>query len=307
MLDVYDVPSPYGNSDVQTFMGKCTVAGAQWETWQKPRGKTMLDILLVGKGGNGGTGVVGGNSVSAGGGGGGSGSITRLLIPLVLIPDTLYLSLAGQAATTTLASYISIAPTTVANTVLAIANGGGNGGNGTAATAGTAGAAGAIATIATMPFGSLYATFLAGVVGTIGGGTVLGPPMTLPLTGQFVTGGTGGGGLPGAGAVGLAGGLITAVGALPINPGGIGGTAAAVPPGNGSTGMRPIYKLLYGYGGTGGGSTFGTATTTGLVQSTGGHGAPGCGGGGNGGALTGSVAAVTTGQGGVAFAILTCW
>jgi hypothetical protein len=59
-------------------------------------------------------------------------------------------------------------------------------------------------------------------------------------------------------------------------------------------------------GGTGGGSTHGTALTTGLVQSNGGDGAPGCGGGGMGGALTASTAGAV-GQGGVAFAVITTW
>ena len=168
MLGLNHIPRPTGASDVQIFTGKSATAGATWETWYKPRGKTMLYIFMVGKGGNGGTGVIGAVSTAAGGGGGGSGGQTVLQLPLALIPDRLYLSLAGVSATTTLASYIAVAPNTTANNTLAIANGGGNGAASAGTAGGTAGAAGAVATAATMPLGFAFASVLAGQAGIIG-------------------------------------------------------------------------------------------------------------------------------------------
>jgi hypothetical protein len=317
MLDLSHIPTEYGASDIQTFVGKSDAItnGVMWETWLKPRGKSMCSILLIGNGANGGTGVVGANSVSAGGGGGGSGAMTSITIPIALIPDQLYISLnSGGNAASGLANYVCIAPpltagggAPIANNTLVIAGGGGRGGNGAAAVAGAAGSAGAIATLATMPLGWQWANIaLAGQAGIIGGTTVAGGPLTLPLTGLIVTGGTGGAGLGAAAAAGTAGGTITGVGVFPTIAGGLGTAVATTPPGSGTPGCVPIPKLGYWMGGTGGGSTHGTATTTGLVQSSGGDGARGCGGGGMGGALTGSTVGIV-GKGGPAFCIITCW
>jgi len=313
MLDISFIPTNTGSADVQVFYGTSTAAGNDWITWVKPRGKTMINIILVGKGGNGGLGVVGAVSTAAGGGGGGSGSQTHLTMPLALLPDRLYLSLAGYSATTNLASYIAISPkltagagAPIANDTLMIANGGGNGGNAAGATAGAAGTAGSIATVGAMPLGWPFATLsLAGQAGIIGGTTVAGGALTIPVTGLWVTGGTGGGGLPASGA-GTAGGAFTVAGQFPPHIGGIGGVTTT-PPGNGAGGYRPIPNLFYGYGGTGGGSTDAAASGGGLRASIGGSGAPGCGGGGNGGSFTGTTPATVGGMGGVSFAIITCW
>lgn len=313
MLDLSHLPVNTGASDVQVFYGSSTAAGNDWITWVKPRGKSMIDILLLGKGGDGGTGVVGANSTAGGGGGGGSGGQTRLTMPLALLPDVLYFSLAGRSATTTLASYVAISPRLAAgagaptvNDTLMIANGGGNGGNASGGTGGAAGAAGAIATAGTMPLGWAFALALAGQAGIIGGAAVSGGNLTLPVTGLLVTGGTGGGGLPAAAAAGTSGGNITGAGQFPTINGGAGSATATAPAAFGTTGFQPIPKLLYLMGGTGGASTHGTATGAGLAQSTGGDGAPGCGGGGMGGALTASSAGAV-GRGGVALAVVTCW
>ena len=311
-MDASHLPSSGGSTWV--FTGTSTAAGGDWITWEKPRGKTMIDILLIGKGGNGGLGVVGAVSTAAGGGGGGSGSQTRLTMPLALLPDYLYISLAGQSATTTLASYITTAlkltagpGAPVANDTLIMANGGGNGGNGVGATAGAAGAAGAAATVGLMPLGWAYATAIIGQAGIIGGTTVAGGALTLPLTGLLVTGGTGGAGLGATAVAGTAGGAITGAGQFTTIPGGVGGAAATTPPGHGVGGVKPVPGLGYRLGGTGGGSTHGSASGAGLLASIGGKGEYGCGGGGNGGAFTGTAVAATSGQGGPAIAIITCW
>lgn len=313
MLDFSHIPTGWASSDIQVYTGMGTAAGECWQTWQKPRGKKMVTFILVGKGGNGGTGNIGANSAAAGGGGGGSGGQTIVTMPLFGLPDTIYLTLAGMSSTGTLASYICVAPkltagagAPVANDVIAIANGGGNGGNGVAS-GGGAGAAGGVATAATMPLGFGFAkSILAGQGGIAGGSAVAGANLTLPATGLMVTGGTGGGGLPAAAATGTNGGQITGAGVFPTILGGQGSATATNPADNGRAGIRPVPNLFYGMGGTGGASTHGTATGGGLVQASGGDGAPGCGGGGMAGALTGS-AAGRIGFGGPAFCIIVVW
>jgi hypothetical protein len=129
--------------------------------------------------------------------------------------------------------------------------------------------------------------------------------LALPVTGLFVTGGTGGGACPTTVGAGTAGGARTGAGVFPSVVGGTLGTLTT-PPGNGGAGFKPIANLLYHYGGIGGGGVGSNATGAGLVQSRGGNGMPGCGGGGMGGAFTGSTAGAV-GLGGPAFCIITCW
>lgn len=315
MLDFNHLPGQYGSADVQFFLGNCQAGGESWQAWQKPRGKTMLHILLVGRGGNGGTGVIGANSTAAGGGGGGAGVQVSMMIPMWAIPDTLYLSLAGtNPSTAALQSYLSTKPkltagagTPVANERLIAVPNGANGGNASGATAGAAGAGGvAMANVSACAGFSWVDGNIGGQAGVIGGVAVSAANLTLPVTGVFCTGGTGGGGLPAAATVGTAGGAFNVVGSFPPHGAAVGATSATTPPADGVAGYAPVPGLLYFYGGTGGGSTHGSATGAGLVQSSGGDGAPGCGGGGMGGALTGSTAG-RIGLGGPAFAIFTCW
>jgi hypothetical protein len=315
MLDLIHLPSGNGASDIQTFIGTSTAAGQNWTTWIKPRGKTMCSIFMVGKGGNGGTGVVAANSLAGGGGGGGSGAQISLTMPLALLPDQLFVSMAGISATTTLASYIAIAPPLgaggggpVANNVLIMVNGGGNGGNASAGTGGAAGAAGAVSASTGMPLGWMWVDLtVPGSAGGVGGAAVTAANVALPTNGLLVTAGTGGGGLPAAAATGTSGGNLTGAGVFPTISGGVGSATATAPADFGRSGCQPVPKLAYWMGGTGGASTHGTATGAGLVQSIGGNGAIGSGGGGNGGALTGSTAQTVVGMGGPAFAMIVCW
>lgn len=305
MLDVSHIPTPNGSGEIFTFIaGGRGVGGAQYVPWFKPRGKSMINIVAVGSGGDGGNGLIGSASLAGGGGGGGSGTVVRLTMPLHLLPDVLYLWNGTSGGTAD--AMVSISTTNTAANTLVRAPAGGNGGNGTATPAGgAAGAAGAAATAATMPLGWAFATQVAGQAGIIGGAAVAAGALAIPTTGLIVTGGTGGGGLPAA--AGTAGGAITGSGEIPSIAGGVGGSAATTPPTPGSRGFNPFRgDLLFGLGGTGGGSTHGAASGAGLVQASGGNGAPGCGGGGSGAALTGSAAGVP-GKGGPAFYIITCW
>ena len=169
MLDLYHLPSSTGAADVQILVGAAATAGQDWITWRKPRGKTMIDILLIGRAGNGGNGAVGANSTAAGGGGGGSGSQTRVTMPLALLPDILYISLAGQSTSSTAqASFVSIQPkmtagagACAANDAISTVNGGSVGGNAAGATAGSAGTAGGAVSASSMPLGFAYAQVFA--------------------------------------------------------------------------------------------------------------------------------------------------
>ncbi len=300
---------PQSSQNVTILYGNSLTSGASWIPWVKPQNARGINILLVGKGGRGGTGVVGANSTAAGGGGGGSGGQTQLTLPAWAVPDVLYFSGGSPTVTTTIHSYLAIRPNTTANHTLAYAGGGGTGGNASGATAGAAGGAGGAGTAALMPLGFGWdATVLAGQAGIIGGTTVAAAALTLPVTGLLVTGGTGGGGLPAAAAAGTSGGSFTVPAApspFPAHAGGAGSATATNPANNGADGIKEVVPgLLYNYGGTGGASTHGTATGGGLVQSSGGDGAPGCGGGGMGGALTGSTPGVQS-LGGVGFCIIT--
>lgn len=308
-----DLMSYNGPSDgLQVFCGKAPLVGTYWETWRKPRGCSMLQLTLVGKGGHGGTGVVGANSTAAGGGGGASGSVTVVTIPFVMIPDVLYLSLQGITTTETGApSVVTVTPANVAANTLAYATSGGNGGAGAGATPGAAGTAGAAATAAQMPLGFPFAVVSAGSAG--GAGSASGNVADYTYSGPGKSfGGLGGAGLGAAGSTGGNGGGLAAFGLL-FNaiPGGPGAVTATTPPGNGSGGTYLPTAGLF-LPGFGGGATHGTATGAGLVQSLGGDGGWGAGGGGGGGALTGSTAANpyannTSGRGGPAYAIFLCW
>jgi hypothetical protein len=314
MLDMFHTPSAT-QADIQRFIGTNTSSGTQqFQTWVKPRGKSMAHIFLVGSGGNGGAGAIGANSTAAGGGGGGSGPQSSLIIPLHFLPSTLSIMLMAGGVQSGVNSYICFEPSTASgpasNQVVLIAQSANNGGNAAGATAGTAGAAGANSLVGSCCLSGLGTYFsVGGQAGMIGGVAVAGTSLILPTTGLIVTGGTGGGGLPAAAATGTNGGSFTvpvAPASFPPSSGGIGSATGTAPAQSGNHGIAGFNGLLFNYGGTGGASTHGTATGAGLVQSSGGNGAPGCGGGGTGGALTGSTAGVV-GKGGPAFCIITCW
>lgn len=299
-------PLYYPHSEnVSFFVGSAIAVNTNWQIWRKPVGKTMLHILLCGAGGNGGLGAIGANNTAAGGGGGGSGSQVSLVIPLYAIPDVLYLSLGAVAG---VGSRITIAPNATPASCIANVTAGSNGGNAVGATAGGAGSGGAAAATNSMPLGFAIGVVsnTVGTPGTIGGTTTAGGAIVLPTSGTRLSGGAGGGGLPAAGAVGTAGGGLSANDFFGAIAGGAGGATGTTPPGNGSCGLTWNKALFFNLGGCGGGSTHGTATGAGLVQSNGGDAGLGCGGGGAGGALTGSTAGAG-GKGGASFAILTVW
>lgn len=304
-------------ADVQIFNVNSVAVGGfgvGTSVWRKRPGATMLSIVCIGGGGGGGQGNTGATASAGGGGGGGAGVVTTVSIPAIFVPDTLYVAVgsggvqgAGTTNSSATGSRVAIAPgSTIANDTLANANGGNGAGNGGAGV-GTGGTASSAATIATMCLAGrgVFQSFN-GQAGTNGSVSTAGIALTLPVTGTFVTGGTGGGGLPAAAAVGTVGGSFTVAGIFPAQSGGVSAGAATTPGGNGSNGFQAIPNLMYFYGGTGGGSTHGSATGGGLVPGFGGAGGIGSGGGGGGGGLTGSSAG-SGGRGGDGLVVIVAW
>lgn len=318
MFDAQHLPGNFSNARTWVFIGdgQTVAATSSWKTWVKPAGVSWIYIALAGKGGNGGSGAIGANSAAAGGGGGGSGGLTIALLPAWSVPDTLGILVPGSGNFSN-ASYVTLeqyGQTISVNTsaILLIATQGVQGGNASGATAGVAGTAATAGSFASSPLASCgFVTFMAGQAGIVGGVAVSGGALTIPTTGTRLCGGTGGGGLPAAGATGTQGGAVTsALGFSAVAAAAAQATATSPPntPDNGII-FQPNKQGVLGlmnYGGMGSGSTHGTATGGGLVQVKGGDGAPGCGGGGSGGALTGSTAAAG-GLGGPGFCIITCW
>lgn len=296
-------------ADIQVFAANSKVANEGWSTWSKPRGVSMVQIFALAGGGGGGNAVAGAASTAAGGGGGATGGQTTVVIPAIHLPDLLYLSIGvgGAATLSGVSTRVSISPDNTTNNSICLVNNGNAGGNAVGATAGAAGSAGGASALSTGPLSGLgFLTSLAGQNGIIGGTTVPGAALSLPTTGLVITGGAGGGGLPAANTAGSAGGGITGAGVFPTAAGGAGGTTAPTAGSDGSAGMRPLGKLLYFYGGTGGGSSGLTVTPTGSNGGNGGNGAIGCGGGGGGGAFTASTAGVG-GRGGDGIVVIVAW
>lgn len=306
MLDLFDLPSGT-QADVKVFKANSVGSRIAWQTWCKPRGKTMAFMVCIGGGGNGGTGVIGANSTAAGGGGGGSGGQSTLLIPTLFLPEILYITVTVGIGV----SQISLSPQNVVNSNVLIGPAGSSGGNASGATAGAAGAGATVNPLSSSCLAGMgLVSFLGGQAGIIGGATGAAGDLTLPTTGLVVTGGTGGGGLPAAAANGTKGGDFIVPAAPTSFPPQLGGAVQSVatnPANPGSNGFQGLYRLLYSYGGTGGSSTHGSASGGGLVQAGGGRGGPGSGGGGMGGALTGSTAAVGAALGGEAICIIISW
>jgi hypothetical protein len=63
------------NSNVQGFFN-----GGTWQTWVKPRGAKMVNIICVGSGAGGGGGFQSGSAPRGGGGGGGGGGSPAIII-----------------------------------------------------------------------------------------------------------------------------------------------------------------------------------------------------------------------------------
>jgi hypothetical protein len=302
MLDFSHIPTPFGGAtDRQVFIGTMSTATGLSQTWVKPRGVSMVHILMLGAGGKGAAATAG--ATSAGGAGGGSGAQSSLLIPAHCLPDICFVGGGSGGSGTAVNSFFAARPhgataasPPVASDIFLIA--GGAIGN-----AVTVGATGTAATAILSGHGQ--AVFLAGIAGGAAGAATgaVGATVAAQTTGLFVSGGGGGAGMSAAAA--FAGGPSTTSfpSFLPTSLGGTAGTSG-VAGGAGQSGISLMDGRFMFSGGGGGGTGFPVATAS--AGGNGGSGGYGCGGGGGGGAVTGQVAGLG-GAGGSALIIVTAW
>ena len=283
-------PYPWSKDPGQTrrFLG---LGAAIYQPYEIPLGANFLSIIVAGGGGSGGSGFSAAAAAARGGGAGGSsGALTRMTVPTVFLPKTLYVFAAlGGASGAGGDSFVAFDPSSATSFTLIRSNGGLAGGNGSGTAGGTAGAVAGATSVATSgPYSSLgpYQT-LAGQAGAAGGAQtgVAGGAVTFGANGIFVSPGAGGGGTTSAD---FAGGNITGSGLMPTVLGGLAGSNA------GAGGFELWLPPTFGGGGGGGASNAG-------VGGAGGAAGPGSGGGGGGGGTTGG----TGGRGGPGFVLIT--
>ena len=251
MLDIFNTPTPQG-ANYQAFYG----GGSLNQTWIKPRGASMVRMLLIGAGGGGAS-----SSVSTGGGGGGSGVVTEWIGPAIFIPDQLSITVgaggsSGNAGTSTQIRYQGKSSTTY----LILTANAGNAGSGTSG--GTA-----VSAASNNYFGA------SGIFKSTAGqaGANAGSNITASTT-TFLSGGAGGGN-----ATTAQGFAVLCNYGYPTIAGG-----AALAGGNGRDGFFLTQPIMIGAGGSGGGGS------TSAAGGIGGIGGIGCGGGGAGACTSGT-------------------
>lgn len=275
MLDTFNFPTPQG-SNYQEFYGSggsYVGSGAPRTamSWMKPRGASIVRIMLIGSGAGGNNGTS-----TSGGQGGGSGAVTSWIGPAIFIPDELiiFAGAGGTANNDGVSTTVAFRLGTFNSNVLTAAAGRGAPGAGVG---GNAMAANAFAA-------SGIFTSIAGQAGTAGSSTGAGTNQSASST-TFLSGGAGG-----AGAAANTGGSVTPNYGYPALPATTAGGTVA-----GANGYFITQPILVGCGGAGG-------TTSTIVGTAGGHGGIGCGGGGGGeDALTGG------GQGGGGAVFIWSW
>lgn len=325
MLDFSHIKNGLPGLDIQEFVQASPTDGTFTQVWNKPRGISMVSILLIGGGGGGGAGRSGAVNASGGGGGGGSAAYTLALVPAWVLPNIIYVAIGkggsggidAVAAAAGIASRLAAYPNTDVGNSILITNGGGAGGRGGAPGAGTSGAAGTVSAATQsylsglMLFGQNGSTTnlnSVGIAGTAGGTTGAGVNLAIPRS--LTIGGLGGAGLAAAtGNNGSTGGTYTNPSANTfVYPAHVAGTAGLIATpvngGNGSNGIPVSYNgsVVAFLGGTGGGS----ATSSGGTGGNGGSGAYGSGGGGGGASLTPNAPGVG-GDGGNGYCLITSW
>jgi hypothetical protein len=292
--------SPFNGGASQNIQEFFANGSTGFQIWQKPQGYSMAYMLCIGAGASGAGGATGAIGTGrTGGGGGGSGAQARLIIPISLLPDLLFIQVgrgglgvaANTAGNTGQRSLIQVSSfATSANHNLVLASGAAVATAG--AVAGTAGAGEGVFAISSAVYANLGIMLsIAGAGGSAGGavGGASGANVTQFAT-SITCGGAGGGSTPVAN-TNNAGGNITALGLFPAVSGGAAGGGA------GNNGYYRFQPHFYTCGGSGGGSN-GAAGTGG----DGGRGGLGCGGGGGGGGVTGG----RGGAGGDGYVCIVC-
>lgn len=300
---VVDTKIYYPRREAGTASVNGTTSISSWQTWQKPNGCSFVYMLIIASGGGGGRPTSGATTTA--GGGGGSGGHTRVMIPAMFLPETLYVwpGSGGLGATTVTTAgaqgqpcVISCEPQLSASNVAATSTTANYvlyqvGGSGGAAST-TAGAAGVIGLITNQQIASSGLWFsVAGQAGSAGASATNGSGGAVPSghnVGVITTGGSGGGNGTGSG-----GALTTNTGPLRQT---IAGSATGVV-GKPGIGLNSRIEQLisrgdpiYFSGGSGGGGI-----STAAVAPAGGDAGYGGGGGGGG---SGTLAGSTSGNGG---------
>ena len=286
------------------------------EPWKKPKWASMVNMLIIqpGAGGGGGDSRAS-NGNGSGGGGGASGTISRLLIPAICIPDSLYIFVppggqGGAAETTGTSGLITTINTgrTDAPPNWLLYSSGGNATGGTGGTAGGAAAGGAAASgAAIQPFAIFGHHFTTnGIAGGNAGTNTGGAGVTITAWASNPLSPGAGGGSSGTTGPGtdFAGGdqIATALtnfgaeGYFPIAGSEKIATGGAANGGHGSAGYKALSPMLNTGGAGGGSNNDGTG-------GDGGNGGYGCGGGGGGAGTTGG----RGGNGGEGLVIITAW
>jgi len=307
-----------GDCDIQIFQANTFVDQKGLQAWRKPRRATMHMFICIGAGAGGGGGHTrSAGNAGSGGGGGSSGSIAKIIIPSIFIPDVLYCQVGdgglGGAASSFgsngLASYISFNKSKansspIGNLLISDNNGPSTGGGpGGAGAAGSGGAAGTVATQTCWHnFG--FVSFAVGQAGTGGGAQTgaAGTNFTTFGTGNALqlTGGCGGGGTTSAnfdgGSIAISGGLDWGMGRFFASTNSVRGGTGSGADIHGSGGIKSAHPFL-NLGGGGG------AAVNSGVGGNGGSGGYGCGGGGGGAGTTGG----RGGNGGPGLIIMISW
>lgn len=275
-------------------------ATGTWQTWTRPLDATVAHFLLIGGGGGGGGGhyrsAIG---TSSGGGGGAAGGLYNVTIPLILLPDTLYIYVGrggagavGQTVDVTNGNsgaageitYLSLLPETTVGSVLAqsSATAPGGGGGGQSTVGGSVGTAITLTSTANMRWIGLQGnatTQVAAAAGGAGAATLAAGGSV--VYGGLLMGGCGGGNARSGTAGGGSGGAVSSVQfgnafILPTSTAlGSSTSAPGVDGANGFFNWNP-FIVTCGAGGGGGGAANVSA------GGRGGNGAYGCGGGGGG-------------------------
>ncbi len=330
MLDLSHITSE-SNADVQifrpTYQGNIAGVGiTHFQQWRKPRGCSMGYFFVLGAGGAGGSGYTAAAATAGGGGGGGaSGLQIQAIIPLHLLPDTLYVMPGRGGRWVTGTSYVggrsmvclripgsmTVWPPTNEAYTLFNANGGNFGAVGTVSAGGAGGIAASFAGNATgmERLGATMYSVIGADAGRAGGfGSVTGTSVVnMPTTGLVTTGGAGGGGLNGAAAVGINGGTVNrGLGPqLIADPLPLSAPAATAAGNNAPPAQHPYFRrLMLGSGGQGG---TGAGTTNANNGGNGGDGVLGGGGGGGGAGTNGNTGASLPGSGGDGIVIIISW
>jgi hypothetical protein len=317
MLDLLHLPkSTPGNVDYFYNTGGPSTS---WQTWEKPRGIIMLEIICIGAGGGGRSGWCRNSLPRSGGAGGGSGGFSKLLIPAVFLPDVLYVTVGkggsggtriftdsstiGMAGSDGLFSSVNIAPTNSAFYVVCYANAGAGAAN-IVVGANSAGAGGAVAvqTSALMSGLGIFTAFI-GQTGNAGPSASAGFSLAYPTTGLLLSGGSCGGANSATRGGDVTAPTQTSFSLISTRSGGE-ATSPGSPGADGLSLLQPLMSI----GGAGGASAFFDTNFFSGSGGNGGNGGIGCGGGGGGAGFPGGSGGTGAGgKGGDGLVIIRSW